>query len=62
MLGETDGSLGTHLRKLEDADFLAIEKSYRGRRPVTWYQLTAAGRVRLQEHVANLMRLIDRTG
>lgn len=62
VLGETDGSLGTHLRKLEDADFLAIEKSYRGRRPVTWYQLSAAGRVRLQEHVSNLMRLIDRTG
>ena len=62
VLGETDGSLGTHLRKLEDAGFLAIEKSYRGRRPVTWYELTAAGRTRLQQHVANLMKLIDRTG
>lgn len=62
VLGETDGSLGTHLRKLEEAGYLGIEKTYRGRRPVTWYQLTAAGRSRLQQHVASLMRLIERTG
>ncbi len=62
VLGETDGSLGTHLRKLEDAGYLAIEKTYRGRRPVTWYHLSADGRTRLREHVANLMRLIDRAG
>ena len=62
VLGETDGSLGTHLRKLEDAGYLAIEKTYRGRRPVTWYELTAAGRTSLRAHVDNLMWLIDRTG
>ena len=61
VLGETDGSLGTHLRKLEDSGYLAIEKSYRGRRPVTWYELTGAGRARLQTHVESLTRLIDRT-
>ena len=62
VLGETDGSLGTHLRKLEDAGYLAIEKSYRGRRPVTWYELTGAGRARLLTHVESLTKLIDRTG
>lgn len=62
VLTETDGSLGTHLRKLEDAGYVSIEKTYRGRRPVTWYQLSAEGRTRLKEHVANLMRLIDRAG
>ena len=60
VLEEKDGSLGTHLRKLEDAGYLAIDKTYRGRRPVTWYQLTAAGQIRLQQHIANLMRLLDR--
>ena len=60
VLDETDGSLGTHLRKLEDAGYVSIEKTYRGRRPVTWYQLSSEGRNRLKEHVANLMRLIDR--
>ena len=60
VLEEKDGSLGTHLRKLEDAGYLAIDKTYRGRRPVTWYQLTAAGQIRLQQHVTNLLRLLER--
>jgi DNA-binding PadR family transcriptional regulator len=62
VLGETDGSLGTHLRKLENAGYLSIEKTFRNRRPVTWYTLTPSGRVRLMEHIANLTRLIDRAG
>lgn len=62
VLEENDGSLGTHLRKLEDAGYLAIEKSYRDRRPVTWYELTDAGRTQLKVYVANLTRLIERVG
>ena len=60
VLEETDGSLGTHLRKLEDEGYLAIEKTFRDRRPVTWYQLTHAVRTHLKHHVAALARLIDR--
>ena len=62
VLGETDGSLGTHLRKLENAGYLSIEKTFRDRRPVTWYTLTPAGRTKLMAHIANLTRLIDRAG
>ena len=62
VLAETNGSLGTHLRKLKDAGYVSIEKTYRGRRPVTCYQLSREGRTRLRQHVANLMRLIDRGG
>ena len=60
VLEEKDGSLGTHLRKLEDAGYLAIDKTYRDRRPVTWYQLTTAGRQHLERHIENLTRLIGR--
>ena len=60
VLEEKDGSLGTHLRKLEDAGYLAVDKTYRDRRPLTWYQLTAAGQQHLERHVENLTRLIDR--
>ena len=59
VLEENDGSLGTHLRKLEDAGYLQVEKSFRDRRPVTWYQLTDAGRKELNAHIANLKRLIE---
>ena len=62
VLNETDGSLGTHLRKLENAGYVSIVKTYRDRRPVTWYSLSPSGRTNLTEHVANLMRLIERAG
>ena len=62
VLEETDGSLGTHLRKLEDGGYLVAEKSFRDRRPVTWYQLSDRGRTSLHDHVASLARLIDRIG
>lgn len=60
VLEERDGSLGTHLRKLEDAGYLAVDKRYRERRPVTWYQLTSAGQQHLAQHIDNLTRLIER--
>ena len=60
VLEEKDGSLGTHLRKLEDAGYLGIQKTFRNRRPVTWYRLTESGRTQLGEHIANLTRLIER--
>ena len=59
-LGETDGSLGAHLRKLEDAEFVSTEKTFRSRRPVTWYHLTTHGRSRLKQQIDGLTQLIDR--
>ena len=43
-LATTDGNLSVHLRKLEEAGFVAIEKSFWGRKPVTGVSLTASGR------------------
>ena len=60
VLEEKDGSLGTHLRKLEDAGYVAVDKTYRERRPVTWYRLSAAGEQHLAQHIDNLTRLIER--
>ena len=54
VLNETDGSLGTHLRKLEDGGYLAIEKTFRDRRPATWYEVTDTGRSSLRQRVDNL--------
>ena len=59
VLGETDGSLGAHLRKLEESGYLAVEKTYRNRRPVTWYRLSESGRASLKRHLSVLTRLID---
>ena len=34
-LQTTDGNLSVHLRKLEDAGFIAVSKSFNGRKPLT---------------------------
>lgn len=58
LLEETDGSLGAHLRRLEEAGYVGVEKEFVGRKPVTWYRLTAAGRRALERHVGALEKLL----
>jgi len=43
-LNATDGNLSVHLRKLEDAGYVAIDKSFSGRKPLTHVRLTEPGR------------------
>jgi DNA-binding HxlR family transcriptional regulator len=43
-LETTDGNLSVHLRKLEEAGYVAIEKTYAGRKPLTRVKLTDKGR------------------
>ena len=42
--GVTDGNLSVHLRKLEDAKYVQIEKSFQNRKPLTTVVLSDAGR------------------
>jgi DNA-binding MarR family transcriptional regulator len=44
-VGATDGNLSAHLRKLEDAGYVSVDKSFVNRRPQTRLSLTAAGRM-----------------
>lgn len=53
----TDGNLGAHLRKLEDAGYLSAEKRFVDRKPVTDYRLTAQGRAAFDAYVAHLASL-----
>ena len=43
-LETTDGNLSVHLRKLEEAGYVAIEKTYAGRKPLTRVRMTERGR------------------
>jgi DNA-binding MarR family transcriptional regulator len=43
-LETTDGTVSVHMRKLEDAGYVSIEKTYKGRRPLTRIRLTPVGR------------------
>jgi DNA-binding transcriptional ArsR family regulator len=42
--GLTKGNLSVHLSRLEEAGYIAIEKTYRGKYPLTVCQLTEQGR------------------
>lgn len=50
----TDGNLGAHLRKLEDADYVEVIKTFVGRKPRTYVRATAAGRRAFASHVSAL--------
>src|SRR5258707_9400231 len=54
----TDGNAGIHLRKLEDAGYVAMTKRFVGRRPQTLYALTEHGRKALLDYVAHLEALL----
>ena len=43
-VGGTDGNLSVHIRKLEEADYIRVEKKFAGRRPLTICHLTKKGR------------------
>lgn len=58
LTGETDGSLGAHLRRLEDEGYVRVKKEFVERKPTTWYSLTARGRGALGTHLAALETLI----
>lgn len=44
-LQTTDGNLSVHLRKLEEAGFVSVAKSFNGRKPLTEASLTEEGRI-----------------
>jgi DNA-binding HxlR family transcriptional regulator len=43
-LQASDGNLSVQLRKLEEAGYVAIEKTYLGRKPLTRVSITEKGR------------------
>ena len=57
-LGLTGGNLTTHLRKLEDADYLRITKEFHDQKPRTWIQATHNGRIAFADYYANLQKIL----
>jgi len=58
LLEVTDGNLGAHLRKLEEAGYIAVNKTFVERKPRTFVSATAEGRRVFQEHVAALESIL----
>ena len=49
------GNLSTHLVKLENAGYVEIQKTYRGKVPMTLLRLTSAGSKAFEEYRRGLM-------
>lgn len=59
MIGLTPGNLITHLRRLEEADYLSTEKTGNGPASRTAVALTHRGRVALDGYTKALRRLLN---
>jgi DNA-binding MarR family transcriptional regulator len=62
MLGLTDGNLSTHARTLEEAQYIVVDKSFRGRRPYTAMRLTAKGRKAFERYLETLRQIVNQGG
>ena len=58
LLGVTDGNLASHTKTLENASYIAIEKSFVGRKPNTKYKATTIGKAAFKKHIEALEALI----
>jgi DNA-binding MarR family transcriptional regulator len=59
--GLTKGNLSVHLSKLEQAGYVNIEKTYRGKVPLTLCRMTEAGRQAFSEYRRQLKSFVDGT-
>ena len=55
----TGGNLTTHLRKLEEADYLVMTKEFVDAKPRTWVQATPTGRRAFAEYLADLEKALN---
>ncbi|MEO6890413.1 MAG: transcriptional regulator [Ktedonobacteraceae bacterium] len=58
-LGLTDGNLGAHLHKLEEAGYVAITKTFVRNKPQTYIEITEFGREAFAEHSAALREILE---
>jgi DNA-binding MarR family transcriptional regulator len=59
LLNTTDGNISVHARKLEDAGYLTMKKSFSGRTPLTEYKITREGRKALEKYLDHMEALIN---
>jgi len=56
--GLTQGNLSSHMRKLEAAGYVAVDKQFVDRKPRTLYALTRAGRAAFGKYVRSMKAVL----
>jgi DNA-binding MarR family transcriptional regulator len=59
LLDATQGNLSVHLRKLEEAGYVEIEKSFLNRKPLTRARITEAGRKAFAAYLEAIAKLVE---
>jgi DNA-binding MarR family transcriptional regulator len=59
ILGTTDGNLSSHLSKLENAEYISVEKSFKGKKPLSTYFITKKGKKAFLNYLEILEDLIQ---
>lgn len=59
LLKLTDGNLGSHLAKLEEARYVEVEKVFVSRKPHSYITATGKGRDAFGEHITALKEIIE---
>jgi DNA-binding MarR family transcriptional regulator len=59
--GLTKGNLSAHLSRLEEAEYVKIEKTFKGKLPLTVCKLTAAGKKALTQYRQQLQDFMNKT-
>lgn len=62
VLEVTQGNLSIHLRKLEEAGYVSIDKSFVGRKPLTRVRLTETGRAAFSNYLKAMGQLVEQAG
>jgi DNA-binding transcriptional ArsR family regulator len=60
--GFTKGNLSSHLSKLEESGYVEIEKTFRGKIPLTILRLTRAGRTAFEQYRAAMKEMLGGSG
>ena len=58
LLNVTDGNLASHLKALENLDYINMNKEFIGRKPNTQYAATALGRSSFSNYITALEELL----
>ena len=61
MLDVTDGNLASHAAALEKLGYITVKKEFKGKKPLTSYQVSRPGKKAFMEHLQALETIIRNT-
>lgn len=59
LLDVTDGNLASHLKALEEQQFINVQKGFVGRKTNTTYSITVTGEKAFREHIGALEKIFN---